>query len=73
MLILSLFSVSLPPAQTNKMVIEVPLNENQPSEGSNSLADAFKNRPKTSKKRPNKQRQALKKQAIQANSAPFVM
>jgi len=54
-----------------KTVIEIPMNENQMNGA--SLTDAFKNRPKTSKKRPNKQRQALKQQAIKANAAPFVM
>lgn len=57
--------------EESKIVIEIPLSENQ-STSAGSLQDAFKNRPQTSKKRPNKKRQALKQQAIKANAAPYL-
>jgi len=54
-------------------VIEIPLgDETLPGAGKGSLQDAFKNRPMTSKKRPNKKRAELKAKAEKANAAPFV-
>jgi hypothetical protein len=35
-----------------------------------TMAEAFKNRPITSKKRPNKQRLAIKREAIKAAAGP---
>jgi hypothetical protein len=47
-------------------LIEIPLNEDQ-SAKKTSLQDAFKNRPITAKKRPNKKRQQMKAQILKEN------
>lgn len=46
-------------------VIDVPLNEGQ-SQG--SLQEAFKNRPSTAKKRPNRKRQEMKAKELRENA-----
>mmetsp|Transcript_13734 Transcript_13734/g.16345 ORF Transcript_13734/g.16345 Transcript_13734/m.16345 type:complete len:130 (-) Transcript_13734:420-809(-) len=51
-------------------VIEIPLSDEQTTKKS-SLQDAFKNRPITAKKRPNKKRQQMKAQALKQNDQIF--
>jgi len=52
-------------------VIEIPLDENQTPGQANSLQAAFKGRPITAKKRPNKKRQQMKERALRENSRPM--
>ena len=57
--------------ETKSAIIEILAHEDCFAKGS-TLQDAFKNRPVTSKKRPNRKRLQMKREAQRDAASPFV-